>query len=83
MPWDLDELATQFGNATKRGNGNPLFMDPFTVLAEAHLNMVIKHPQNVIIDQAFNPTARRLQSLRMPTIAADSADHQGKSERHT
>ncbi len=57
MPWDLDELATQFGNATKRSNGNPLFMDPFTVLAEAHLNMVIKHPQNVIIDQAFNVTA--------------------------
>src|SRR4051812_10530012 len=27
------------------------------------------NPRNVI-DQAFNPTARRIQSLRMPTIAA-------------
>ncbi|QHE87750.1 enoyl-CoA hydratase-related protein [Hydrogenophaga sp. BPS33] len=33
-------------------------------------NLVERANPGPIIDQAFNPTARRLQSLRMPTIAA-------------
>ena len=37
---------------------------------EPGLDLVKRADPGPVIDQAFNPTARRLQSLRMPTIAA-------------
>ena len=33
-------------------------------------NLIERADPSAVIDEAFNPTARRLQSLRMPTIAA-------------